>query len=189
MPDETLPLAGPALRDSGVWHDARHRVEWVERGLFEPAGPESSLAAVARMETRGFLACQLLRDIDAVSMAHGLEVRMPFVDHELQAAVWPALGAHPSLLKRKRLLREALTQPLPEPVMTASKSGSTLPFNEWMRGRLRDDTRHGLRALALRGWITMAAAQEVWASFEQGQTHWSRAWGLSMLGRFLESAR
>jgi asparagine synthase (glutamine-hydrolysing) len=140
------------------------------------------------METRGFLRSQLLRDSDAVSMAHGLEVRVPFVDHELQRAVWPALGAHPSLLRGKRVLYEAVPRPLPRAVTHAPKRGFTLPFAEWMRGPLRDPVREGLHALVAGGWIAPHAPDEVWSAWQRGQAHWSRAWGLGMLGRFLEEA-
>jgi asparagine synthase (glutamine-hydrolysing) len=140
------------------------------------------------METRGFLRGQLLRDIDAMSMAHGLEVRVPFVDHELQQAVWPALGHHRRLLKGKRLLHESLAQPLPADVIKRPKRGFTLPFERWMRHDLRDSTRDGLDALASHGWIAVSAPETVWGAFERGQAHWSRAWGLAMLGRFLAEA-
>ena len=42
-------------------------------------GKETDAAAAARLETCVYMRAQLLRDIDAMSMAHGLEVRMPFV--------------------------------------------------------------------------------------------------------------
>jgi Asparagine synthase. len=51
---------------------------------------------VARLETRVYLGSQLLRDLDAMSMAHSLEVRVPFVDHELLGEVWPDLGSIPA---------------------------------------------------------------------------------------------
>jgi asparagine synthase (glutamine-hydrolysing) len=140
------------------------------------------------METRGFLGSQLLRDTDAVSMAHGLEVRVPFVDHELLRAVWPALGAHPSLLRGKRVLYESVPRPLPRAVTDASKRGFTLPFAEWMRGALGEPVREGLRTLASRGWIAPHVPDAVWAEWLRGRAHWSRPWGLGMLGRFLEEA-
>jgi hypothetical protein len=58
-----------------------------------------------------------------------------------------------------------------------------------MRGPLRESTREGIRALAARGWISNGAAADVWTSWDRGQSHWSRPWGLGMLGRFLEAVR
>jgi len=188
MPEELEAVLGPALGETGVREAAETAVAAAEASLFTPAGPERPLASVARMETRGFLRSQLLRDGDAVSMAHGLEVRVPFVDHELQRAVWPALGAHPSLLRGKRVLHETVPRPLPRAVTHAPKRGFTLPFAEWMRGPLREPVREGLHALASCGWIAPHAPDEVWSAWQRGQAHWSRAWGLGMLGRFLEEA-
>ena len=188
MPEELEAVLGPALGETGVREAAETAVAAAEASLFTPAGPERPLASVARMETRGFLRWQLLRDGDAVSMAHGLELRVPFVDHELQRAVWPALGAYPSLLRGKRVLHETVLRPLPRAVTHAPKRGFTLPFAEWMRGPLREPVREGLHALASCGWIAPHAPDEVWSAWQRGQAHWSRAWGLGMLGRFLEEA-
>src|SRR5262249_58754564 len=106
-------IAGPALRDGGVWRDAREEVDAAERMLLAPSGPESPHASVARLESRLYLQSQLLRDIDVMAMAHGLEVRVPFVDHVLLPTVLPRLGIHPRLLRGKRLLHESLERPLP----------------------------------------------------------------------------
>jgi asparagine synthase (glutamine-hydrolysing) len=186
MPSEWPAIVGPAIADAPA---AAERLAAVEEEMFAAAGPESPAAAVARMETRGFLRSQLLRDIDAMSMAHSLEVRVPFVDHELQHAIWPALGQHPRLLRGKRLLHESLAHRLPAAVVNRPKQGFTLPFDAWMRRELRDSTRDGLRALSHEGWLNDSAPDAIWSAFERGQAHWSRAWGLAMLGRFLAEAR
>jgi asparagine synthase (glutamine-hydrolysing) len=185
MPAELPSLVGPALADAA---DAEAAVRAAEQRVFAACGAESEAAATARMETRGFLGAQLLRDLDVMSMAHGLEVRVPFVDHELQRVVWPALGECPALLEGKRLLHESLSRPLPREIVEKPKQGFTLPFASWMRHELRDSTREGLESLAIQGWIVRSAPERVWEAFERGQAHWSRAWGLAMLGRFLEEA-
>jgi asparagine synthase (glutamine-hydrolysing) len=185
MPAEWPSLTGPALAADA---DAVDAVDQAEQGLFAAAGPEAGAASIARMETRGFLGAQLLRDIDAVSMTHGLEVRVPFVDHELHRTIWPALGQHPALMKNKRLLHESLRHRLPDEIVNRPKQGFTLPFESWMRGELRPTVQDGLHGLAAQGWIAPTAPADVWTAFERGQAHWSRAWGLAMLGRFLAEA-
>jgi asparagine synthase (glutamine-hydrolysing) len=156
--------------------------------MFIGAESETPLATVARFETRGYLEGQLLRDIDAVSMAHALEVRVPFVDHRLLADVWPAAGQHPGLLDGKRLLHECLSRPLPPGIVGRPKQGFTLPFDAWMRGSLRDVARQGVQSAVSCGWVNARAAADVWNDWEGGRAHWSRAWGLSVLGQFLEGA-
>ena len=185
LPEEIASLAGPALLDTAVWRDANERVEQVERALLSPTGPERTPAAVARLESRLYLGSQLLRDLDVMSMAHGLEVRVPFVDHELVERVWPRLALHPDLMIGKRLLAEALDRPLPEAIVRHPKQGFTLPFARWMEGDLAPFVRDGMRRLSDAGWVAPSVPDAAWASWRQGVSHWSRPWGLAVLGHFL----
>jgi asparagine synthase (glutamine-hydrolysing) len=185
MPDELQELAGPALRDAGVWREARGALDAAEQTRLAPLGDETPAASVARLESRQYLASQLLRDVDVMAMAHGLEVRLPFVDHELLGAVWPELGRHPSLRRRKRLLSDTLDRPLPEAIVRRPKQGFTLPFAAWMRGALAPVVHEGLGHLARGGWITPDAPTRIWRDWQSGVVHWSRPWGLSVLGHVL----
>jgi len=185
MRNEVAMLAGPALRDPGVWKSAHDAVEDAETAVLSPAGDETPLAGVARLETRMFLGSQLLRDTDAMSMAYGLEVRVPFVDHELVSAVWPELGFHAGWLAGKRLLHATLRRPLPPAITDKPKQGFTLPFARWLAGDLEPLVRDGLRRLACDGWVTPQAPETVWDAWRAGTAHWSRPWGLAVLGHFL----
>jgi asparagine synthase (glutamine-hydrolysing) len=185
LPDEVASLAGPALREGSVWRDAVAEVQDAERALMSPAGSEAPRAAVARLESRLYLGSQLLRDLDVMSMAHGLEVRVPFVDHDLVERVWPELARHPDLMAGKRLLSGTLERPLPDAVVEHPKQGFTLPFGRWMGGELGPFVQDGLRRLSGAGWIAPEAPDLVWAAWQRGDAHWSRPWGLSVLGHFL----
>jgi asparagine synthase (glutamine-hydrolysing) len=121
-------------------------------------------------------------------MAHSLEVRVPYVDHEFQAALWPSLAHHPTLVRRKRLLRDLMSDRLPPSILSHPKQGFTLPFDVWLRGPLGELTRAGLDALERQGWIGAGTGAAVWQQWAVGHSHWSRPWGLAMLGRFLEEA-
>jgi len=82
----------------------------------------------------------LLRNYDRASMAHGVEVRMPFMDWRL---VTLAFGL-PDDSKigngyTKRILREAMAGLLPESIrLRTNKIGFTSPLDLWMRGALRE---------------------------------------------------
>lgn len=144
---------------------------------------------VSLYELRGYMANTLLRDTDCMSMAHSLEVRVPFVDVEVVRFViglpgeWKLNGGRP-----KPLLQDALGDLLPAEVARRPKMGFTLPFEEWMQSRLRDEiettfaddsqfTAIGLRPVAVR---------EVWHRFLRAprQVGWSRPWALYVLGRW-----
>ncbi|HEV3063554.1 MAG TPA: asparagine synthase (glutamine-hydrolyzing) [Vicinamibacterales bacterium] len=186
LPDEVRAIAGPALMEL----DGSSELERAERLLLDPIGPERPPASVARLETRLYLQSQLLRDLDVMSMAHGLEVRVPFVDHELVAAVWPELGRHGvagfSGLAGKSLLHAGLELPLPAAVVRHPKQGFTLPFARWMRGDLEPFVRDGLNLLARDGWINREGPSRVWREWLEGRVHWTRPWGLGVLGHFLD---
>jgi asparagine synthase (glutamine-hydrolysing) len=120
-------------------------------------------------------------------MAHGLEVRVPFVDHVLLETVWPDLGAHPSLMRNKRLLHETLKRPLPAEAVHRPKQGFTLPFAQWMTTELQPFVRSGMSYLADSGWIAADAPHTQWNAWQSGAAHWSRPWALGMLGEFLRN--
>jgi asparagine synthase (glutamine-hydrolysing) len=127
----------------------------------------------------------LLRDSDFMSMAHGLEVRVPLIDHRLiqQVLALPGSsklnGATP-----KPLLMRAFGDPLPDKIVHRPKRGFTLPFEHWLRDALRPVVEESLAKIedgALGGWISKFAARNVWDDFLQGKTSWSRPWSLYVL--------
>src|SRR5207244_2279449 len=85
-----------------------------------------------------YMGHRLLRDTDAMSMAHSLEVRVPLIDHEVVEFVvglgpqWHTVGRRP-----KRLLTAAIDDLLPEQVVAGPKHGFELPMAHWMRHELR----------------------------------------------------
>jgi asparagine synthase (glutamine-hydrolysing) len=185
MPCELERSLGPRLSDA---QDVHREVRDIERAVLAPVGCERVEAATARLETVQYLRSQLLRDVDVMSMAHGLEVRVPFIDHPLGNVVWPALGAHPALLAHKRLLLDALPSSFPRAIAAQPKRGFTLPFARWIHGPLSDLVRSGLRDLASDGWIAPTLPDVMWQQLESNRLHWSRPWALGVLGRFLRDA-
>jgi asparagine synthase (glutamine-hydrolysing) len=93
-----------------------------------------------------YLPDDLLTKVDRASMLHALEVRSPFMDHEL---VQFAAGLTTDQLLKggpKRMLREAFADDLPEWVFTRKKMGFAVPVGEWFRGELRGMLRDHLFA-------------------------------------------
>ncbi|MDF5717165.1 MAG: asparagine synthase (glutamine-hydrolyzing) [Rhizonema sp. NSF051] len=91
---------------------------------------------VSFLELSGYMRNQLLRDSDVMSMAWGLELRVPLVDRTLLEAV----GSVPSnirLAAGKQLLIAAVSE-LPEWVVNRPKRGFSFPFEEWMAGEWRE---------------------------------------------------
>ena len=93
-----------------------------------------------------YLAGQNLVNADRASMAVGLELRAPFLDHTFVEF----LGQIPSSLKLtgfrrwKALLKESLADRLPAEVLRRGKQGFGAPFGAWFRGPLADLLRETL---------------------------------------------
>ncbi|HYM70029.1 MAG TPA: asparagine synthase (glutamine-hydrolyzing) [bacterium] len=177
--DETSDLLRPgAVREASAHLDAAAAL-----GAFATDVPDDPVAATSVLELRGYMHNQLLRDTDVMSMAHSLEVRVPFLDHPLVefAARLPGrlrVNGHPP----KWLLLRALGDWLP-PEVGRSKRGFTFPIGEWLRGPLRRQVDETLSGGA--GVFRPDAVARLRARFEAGHSHWSRLWALVVLARWL----
>jgi asparagine synthase (glutamine-hydrolysing) len=178
LPHELPAIAGPRLQGNLI-----DQVGEVEHELLSPVGAERPPATVSRLETRQYLGVQLLRDIDAMAMAHSLEVRVPLVDQDVASTLWPTLGARPELMTNKRLLYETLRHPLPAAVFNRPKQGFTFPFQQWLKDDLREFVDVGQRHLADAGWIQPQLPATLRAGFDAGAVHWSRLWSLAVFGQ------
>ena len=97
---------------------------------------ESSGDVISRLELTLYLRNQLLRDADVMSMAHGVELRVPFLDHELLRT----LHTIPSAIRLqtgKQLLRDAAPG-LPRWHATEAKRGFSLPYDTWLESTWSD---------------------------------------------------
>ena len=152
-------------------------------------GPLGTLSLVSFAEARTYMHDVLLRDTDQMSMRHGLEVRVPLLDHRLvEYLMGLADDVREGGPTPKPLLIQGVGQSLPA-VCLQPKRGFVLPFAEWMRGPLRDycDARM-LGSLAARGVMNAKALASLWQSFLSGErrTSWSRPWTLVALDAWLE---
>lgn len=132
--DERLELYTPRLRThiSGLAATDRFR------DLFTSES-RAGLSAALFMDYATFLPDDILALSDRLSMAHSLEIRVPFVDHLLVESIFPLpqrvkIGA---LWRNKRLLRRALRRRLPPAHFRAPKRGFVGPTASWLRNELR----------------------------------------------------
>jgi len=171
--------------------DRRDPYERLLADAFERAPDASAFARISFAEARTYMHDVLLRDTDQMSMAHGLEVRVPLLDHELVDLVTSMPDTHKQANGTpKRLLVEALDGLLPDAIVHRPKQGFTLPFEPWMRGPLRAfcEERLGERGLCGRGIMNPEVVGGLWQSFIQGERNvtWSRLWLLVVLDAWLD---
>ncbi len=157
-----------------------------ERELADTARRLESVNGVSFLELQTYMLSTLLRDSDQMSMAHGLELRVPFVDPCVVEQVLPVAaaqkvgGAHP-----KRLLVEAMGDLIPAEVLGRKKRGFTLPFQQWLTRDLQAQVEACFEAKDLFGPWEPAAFRRVWAEFRRGKVAWARVFALYVLEQWL----
>ena len=175
------------------------------RALF-PGGPATELAlpleleselragadglapidAVSLFELRAYMGQMLLRDGDVMSMAHGLEMRVPFLDRRVVDFVAALPGPMKVESRRpKPLLLDAAGGAVPDSVWNRSKQGFTFPWEEWLRGRLRplaEEAMNDAGAFRALG-MDPRETRRLWDAFLQRRPglSWSRVWTLIVL--------
>lgn len=115
--------------------------------LYESLSSDRDVVQAALAADRAsYLPDDLLAKVDRCSMLHALEVRSPFMDHEL---VTRAAGLSTDQLLAggsKRMLRESFGQHLPPEILKRKKMGFAVPIGQWFRGELRQMLRDSVLA-------------------------------------------
>jgi len=148
-------------------------------------GAGDTFAWVSRAELRTYTHHQLLRDTDAMSMIHSLEVRVPLLDRQLVAL----LLKYPTMIKTngneqpKPLLVKSLEGMLPSMVLNRrDKQGFTFPFAKWLNSEMQSKfyavTDHVKTTLP----INRDTFDHLLSQFANGEIHWSRIWSIAALG-------
>jgi asparagine synthase (glutamine-hydrolysing) len=114
----------------------------------------------------------IVHHLDSMSMAHSLETRVPFLDHELVeycAAIPPSLKMR--RLKEKDILRRSLRGVLPGEILKRKKRGLTSPSKEWLKEKLPPFAEEMLSESSLRkkGYFRPAAVQEMRKRHSEGK--------------------
>jgi asparagine synthase (glutamine-hydrolysing) len=140
---------------------------------------------ISYLETFHYMQNMLLRDVDMMSMAHPVEVRVPFMDHRLVEMMFRIPGKEKGVAKS--LLVSSMKSLLPESVQRKKKMGFTFPFELWMRGALRPEIEPVLlsKTEQLDGLVSQKAVEEVWNDFLARKISWSRPWALYVLKSWL----
>jgi asparagine synthase (glutamine-hydrolysing) len=151
------------------------------RAVLEPVRGLDPLAKALYFEAKTFLHGLLVVE-DRVSMAHSLEVRVPFLDNELVEIA----RRIPSSLKHgdgggKRLLRQAMSGLLPPEILDKRKQGFSPPDESWYRGPSMTGIREILldRRTLERGYLEPAYVRRVLDEHSAGRhNHRLLIWSL-----------
>jgi asparagine synthase (glutamine-hydrolysing) len=142
------------------------------RRYFARVGNAAPLNRLLYVDLKTFLPCLNLAYTDKTSMAANLEVRVPFLNHELMelAARMPTQMKLRGL-KRKYILKRAAEKLLPKEVVWRKKAGFGAPIRSWLRGPLRPmvDELLSEETIRRRGLFRPAAVQEIIKANQSGR--------------------
>jgi asparagine synthase (glutamine-hydrolysing) len=150
---------------------------------------------------RGYTNSQLLRDIDAVSMSHSLEIRVPYLDPVIAdialslpeqaklgslsdfSGFGDAVAGSYRATGAKRILLDIGKKFLPSDFDLTPKRGFGMPFGDWLRGPLRDVLEDTLSvdATRQRGLLDPDGVTAVKNNFQNNSGPWYEPWVLMML--------
>ena len=158
----------------------------------------SVIERVAALTLRGYNANQLLRDSDAVSLIHSLELRVPFLDPVVADTAFSipdkaklrtegefdfGKGVPYRETGAKRILLDIGENLLPGDFGKKPKRGFAMPFDAWLKGSLKEVYREVLseRSVSARGILDPSEVASVTNAFEENGVGASRTWLLMIL--------
>lgn len=158
------------------------------RDLSETTPARTPVDEATGVDIQSYLPDDILVKVDRASMAHSVEARSPFLDHELVefARRIPAKEKMPGI-QRKVVLKEAFRPYLPDAVIDREKQGFGVPVDEWFRGRLKENGREALSKLGEReGWDRRGLTRK-WDRHVSGDRDDGRQiWDLVLLEKWYE---
>jgi asparagine synthase (glutamine-hydrolysing) len=149
--------------------DVQQVVDVLFSGDNTPATKIYNKQYASHLETNFYMQNQLLRDTDVMSMNHGLEVRVPFLDElfiNLTAQISPEIrfSDHP-----KKLLTDSFKDLLPKEIWDRPKMGFSFPLQSWMQ-----QNQHICDESMYRGKTTKKMIE----NFKNDKLHWSKCFAL-----------
>lgn len=149
------------------------------------------LTLIQYLDIKTFLSGDILPKVDRASMAHGLEVRVPILDHEF--VEWAFSVAPSEKLKSgegKHILRQSIENLVPDDVLNRPKSGFVMPIANWMRNELAPEIEAlaSDEVLASSGLFDMGYIQKLADDHISGMSdHHTTLWSLLMLTKSLKA--
>lgn len=154
---------------------------------YERANATSPLHRMVATDLATWLPGDILTKADRASMAVSLEVRCPFLDHELlelAARIPPAWQLEQG--RTKAFLRQALRQRLLPASLQRQKQGFSVPLRQWFMGGLGDEVQAALAEGRVTEWLDPVAIRRLLARHRSGVAdHAEMLWATLVFARFL----
>jgi asparagine synthase (glutamine-hydrolysing) len=155
------------------------------KSYFDRARGWDSLSRIQYVEIKTYLIDDILVKVDRTSMAHGLEVRVPLLDHELVEYV----ASIPSRYKLqngegKYILKKALRNILPSQILDRRKMGFLVPLDKWFREELKGmfEERVLSKDAFIGEFFNSNTVRQWWTQHQRGDRDYSRQlWAILVL--------
>lgn len=168
---------------------ASYSAEQVYEGYLANKEINDPLKVIQYLDYKTWLTGDANTKVDRASMANGLEVRSPFMDHKL--VEWAFLLPSGENLKggeTKSLLKRALEPFIPFENIYRKKMGFSVPMSDWLRGPLKEKMYDVLnsKAVAESNIFNMVTLNKKMEQHVCGKyDHGAALWTIFMLGQFL----
>lgn len=142
------------------------------------------------LDMKTYLVGDILTKVDRASMAHSLEVRVPFLDHKF--VEWAFTAESEANLQHgvgKLGLKKALEPHLPHDVLYRQKMGFAVPLTQWFRGPLKQQLTDKVLSDTMlnSGYFNAAELKRLVSDHCSGRKDNSAAlWSLLMFAAFLQ---
>jgi asparagine synthase (glutamine-hydrolysing) len=162
----------------------------------------SLLQRISFMHQKGFMLSRLLRDSDAVSMDHSIEVRFPLIDFRLVNMVfnlpdtWKIKKVKETAKLTnyekensyeengvKHLLYQAFKNDLPPKFGSRPKRGFKMPIEKWMRKGLNDDIVKTLTNK--QSFLNPELLNNIHINWQEGKLNWDKVWAVYTLEKWI----
>src|SRR3984957_9156897 len=134
------------------------------RRLFSTVKDQGILDQMLYIDTKTWLPDDLLIKADKMTMANSLELRVPLLDHRLLEFA-ASLPEHYKLkgTTLKYIWKKALSKRVPEKILKRKKAGFPVPYEFWLRTKLKDQVRDILtdRKTTQRGYFKKTAIEKL----------------------------
>ena len=189
LDDDDLQSLGLSAKSLGLRPDFLPQ-EAIDHLALEGLDP---FHAISRAECGLYMNNTLLRDADVNSMAHSIEVRVPFLGRTVveNAFRLPTDVLAPPNFPPKHVLREAAASTLPRFIFDRPKKGFSLPIGDWMFGALRDECEAAIDAAAACSILPERGVRQLWEDCRSrgNSVHWTKPLSLVALGSYLRQNR
>ena len=160
---------------------------WIESATGYTCGPRAeyiNTENILQLDQQFILPADMLTKIDVMSMANGLEVRTPFLDHELVELV----NSLPSSAKfngkqGKIILKQALKGIVPEEILYRRKSGFEIPVESWLKGTLGNRLEAAVLKMPEELGINKKALYSAFEDFQKGNSSYATAMWAALILR------